>query len=398
MAAANNPRYLGYPFLVDAQDLMRRSFDYLKTKMPAWQPSEGQLDTMIIEAVASEAADIGTLTSQVTTAIYRDFGNSLMGIPPIDATAAVTDTTFNLIDTLGHTINAGTQVGIRNSDGDLVPFQVLTTVIVPGGEDTATVTIVASIPGANGSTLGSVDGPVELIDVIEWIDTITQDTVTIGGVDAELDGDYLTRLTQELQTITPTPILPRDFSILATKIAGVRRATTIDLYNPDDDSDDNPKMVTVVALDSAGNSVGSTIKTEISEYLESLREINFVVKTMEADINDIDVDVTVTTVPGYNSGDVAARVFLAIANYLSPASWGAEDNDNAIPPKTWTNKTTIEYLELASVVNNVIGVNSVTLLKLAAHGDTTLAEDFEMDGVATLPSISTITNIAVSIA
>jgi uncharacterized phage protein gp47/JayE len=62
--------------------------------------------------------------------------------------------------------------------------------------------------------------------------TVTLDAPTAGGVDAESDADYLDRLHELLTLLAPRPILPNDFAVLARTVAGVGRATAIDLYNP----------------------------------------------------------------------------------------------------------------------------------------------------------------------
>lgn len=392
MVLANNSGYLGYPILVDAQDLMQRAFTYLKNKIPSWEPSEGQLDVWMIETIASEAADIGTLASQVPLSIFRYFGANLMGIQPIDATSATTTIKFNLSDVLGHTIPAGSQVGIRNITGDLIAFITLNELVIPAGSDEGNAVISAIIPGAAASGLGTISGPVELIDVFSWVDNITQYTVTTGGLDAESDDTYLSRLALELQTMAPRPILPRDFAILARNVPGVQRAVAIDGYNPDDETDDNERMVTIVALDSSGNPVSSDIKTDISDYLEQLREINFVVNMMDAVIIQIDITAVYTILSGYNSGDVADRVSSAINGYIDPATWGIDSTDDPNDPITFINRDTIYYLELATVINNVVGVDRITTLTLGLHGDSQAATDLVLDAIVPIPTIETLSS------
>jgi len=381
-------RYITYPIVQDARDLMQRAFDYLKTKIPGWQPSEGQLDVWLIEAFGSEASEIAGLASEVPKTVFRYFGSTVMGIPPISATPAVVQSTWFFTDAAGHTIRAGTQVGIRDADDNLIPFYVLVDVIVAGGQtQTAAdaVTLVAAIPGANTSGLGSVGGDVELIDPIAWVDHITQSAVTSGGADAESDDDYLSRLSQQLQLMGPRPILPRDFAILARNIAGIQRAAVLDGYNPADQTFNNERMVTVVPVDVAGQPVSAGTKTTLAAYLESLREVNFVVNTLNPTLQEIDVSVTVKVLSGYDPTEVASRVEAAVIAYLNPANWGVSQDDDPNDPQTWVNEQTIYYLELATVINNVAGVDRITALTLGAHGGAQVATDYVLNGVVPLP-------------
>ena len=390
----SNSRFITFPIETDSRILMEEAFTYLESKIPGWSPSEGQLDVWMIEAFAGEAADVATIATQVPKAIFRFFGDQLFNIPAVNASPAVVETTWFVINNLGYTITQGTQFGVRDSAGDVHVFVALNDVSIPAGSTQATagqVVGIATIPGADATDLGSIGGVVELIDPLIWVDHITMTGPTSGGQDAETDDDYLDRLALRLQTISPRPILPRDFSILARDIPGVQRAATLDLYNPANNTWNNERMVTVISLDQFGINVGAPIKAAVAAYLDGLREINFIVNTMDATVNLIDVSVTVTVLPGYNPTDVAARTQAVIQSYLSPAIWGMDDNDNRNDPKTWTNTTIIYYLELATAINNVGGVDRITLLTLGPHLGTLNPADYTMTGVVPIPTPSTIT-------
>jgi uncharacterized phage protein gp47/JayE len=449
---------------------------------------------------------------------------------------------------VGHTIPAGTQVSITDASGNVVPFQVLYDVIVPGGSNTTAaggVTLSAVTAGAAASAIGSPGGSIALIDALAFVNTITQVAGTTGGVDAETDDEYLSRLSNELQTLSPTPILAADFAILAQNVAGVQRAVAVDNYNPahnfltaneasaetdasgwtnsanttiastaaqhldgaksvqmtaasaatmsminaasktivpgdtitavasfrsavtprvcnvgiqwrdagdaiisgtfganvndtttgwtqafctavapatavkcriltqvttpanaevhyvdnaslrrGDTTDwvpggtvdvGNQRMVAVYALDSTGTPVGGTVKTAISTYLQSLREVNFIVNVADPVKHEIDVTVAVSTIVGYSTTDVAARIKLAIEAFLNPAAWGIATSDNPNDPITWNNTPTINRLALGAAIQAVTGVNQITTLTLGPHGGSQAAADYTMGDVAPVP-------------
>lgn len=394
---ATNARYIGYPILTDARDLVQKAFNYLIAKIPGWQPSEGNLDVWILEAAMSEAADIATLASEVPKSIFRYFGSTLFNVVPQDAVAATTTATFTLADANGHTISAGTQVGVRDSAGTLWPFQVVADVVVPGGSlvtGAGAVSLVALVPGAGSSGLGSVGGNIELIDAISWIASIAQVTITAGGADAESDDNYLSRLALELQTMSPRPILPRDFSILSRNVAGVQRAAAVDGYNPADGTFNNERMITIVALDANGIPVGSTVKTAIQNYLDAMREINFQVHTADAVVSQVDVTTHVKLLAGYSAADVQTRIVSAIRGYLSPVSWGIERTDDPNDPQTWSNIAIIRYDDLVWLVRNTAGVDYIIDLTVGLHGGAMSAVDLNLGGVVPLPNPNTITAVA----
>jgi hypothetical protein len=388
----SNSRFITYPIETDSRALMEQAFDFLTINIPGWAPSEGQLDVWMVEAFSSEAADIGTLSTEVPKAIFRFFGSSLFAIPSVEASTALVNTTWHVLDTVGHTIAAGTQFGIRDATGELHAFVVLTDVAIPPGSNQTAVGEVigtAAIPGAASSDVGVADGPVELIDTFVWIDYVTQSGPSAGGEDAESDDAYLDRLALELQTISPRPILPRDFSILARKVPGVQRATTLDLYDPANNTWNNERMVTVVSIDEDGNPVPSTIRDDVKNYLDAMREINFIVNVMDVIVTGVDVTCNVTILEGYDPVDVVGRVGDTLRNYFDPAKWGIDVNDNPNDPKTWNNINTVYYLEVSSVINLVGGVGRITDLRIGPAGGAQYAADLTLPGVVTLPSPGT---------
>jgi len=367
---------------------MQRAFDYLAGKIPGWIPAEGNLDVWMIEAFGNEAADIQTMATEVPKSLFRYLGSKLFGIQPIDAVAATTTTTWTLTDALGHTIPAGTQVSILDHNGTPVPFQVLFDVVVSGGSSATAaggVTLIASTPGAAATNLGGPGGAVQLIDPLAFVSAITMVAATTGGVDAESDDDYLARLSTELTTMSPRPILANDFAILANNVTGVQRAMAIDNYNPADQTTNNQRMVCVYSLDSTGSPVNASVKTAVQTYLQSLREVNFIVNTDDPVKREIDVTAAVVMNVGYTSADIIARVQQAIINYLNPATWGISPSDTPSNPITWINTPTINRLELASAITTVVGVNVINTLTLGAHGGAQAATDYVMPGKAPIP-------------
>lgn len=543
-------KYITIPIDTDPEDLLAASIAYMQSKFPGWQPHDGNLDTAILEATAALASDVRDLATRVPDSIFRILGASLFNLPPGEASGAVGNTTWTAVDTLGHTVVAGTHVGIRNATGDLVAFTVLSDVVIPPGSAATTagaVPIIAVSPGADSTGLGSIGGPVELIDPLIWVLNITIAGPTSGGVDAEFDDDYLDRLRSQLQLLTPRPILPQDFSVLARTIATVYRAVTIDNYNPQhnyltlNESDietsaagwavlanttlaqsatqaqhgvdslrmtatagadmsaviaaskvtvvgetytavasfrtavtarackvgiqwrdvadailstdygatvndnaagwvqpfvtavapagavkarvvvfvtapaaaeihyvdeiqlrhgttkdwvpgdtietGNERMVTVVGLTLAGAGVSDPTKVLIETYLDSLREVTFVIHTMDPTITSIKVNFVVTVLEGFSPADVVARATTAVSGYLSPAVWGSQPGD----PRSWKNQTVVDRLELATVINNVAGVNGVPTLELAKTGDALGIINLNLPGIVPLATPGVIT-------
>jgi hypothetical protein len=227
-----NTGYLTFPLETDSDTLVQNALTNLMFSIPGWLPKEGHLEVQIIEVLGRMTSETAAVAAQVPPGIFRYFGKSIIGIPAIEAAPATVASTWTLRDTAGHTIPAGTDVYYPIDGVTQVGFRVQSDVVVaPGSSTTSTgeVVLVATTPGtaANGLTSATVN----LIDSLAWVSSIVTEATTSGGVEAETDSAYLDRLRAELRLLTPRPILPNDFALLAERIAGVGRATAIDGYD-----------------------------------------------------------------------------------------------------------------------------------------------------------------------
>lgn len=583
--------YIEPPLDVDPDSLANDALDYLIANVPGWSPQDGHIEVWLITALARMVAEARTVASAVPTTIFRFFGRSLLLLDPIDAAAASAPSTWTMIDNQGYTIPAGTLVGLRRTGDELVPFRVRDAVTVPYG-------LTTTLPGevildafdeglaANGLPAGAA----EMIDALSFVESVVTTAITSGGADAETDDEYLDRLSNELQLLTPRPILTGDFAVLARRVPGVHRAVAIDGYDPNktdhvrftggagayvstpDDAaldvpgdieivtrvrladwtpaadvtpaqkagaygltlrttgalrlwvyvggvltnmpdstvtvdsvaaanewvwlratrasgsgntnyyysldqvedaalvnwtalgvqvvggagavtnsanilqldgsgaaipfdmqtalirngiggtlaanfraldvdpnaptgyvdsagrvwtfaagplpvhpTDEERTVAVAIVDEAGDPLPTGTKVEVDNYLESLREVNFVVNIIDPTYTAVDVDFTVTVAPEWDTADVIARATAAVEGYLDPASWGG---GNETPP-VWRFRTVVRLYEVAGVLNNVAGVDEVVTLLLNGA-----AVDVNLPGVAPLPTAGAVTGAA----
>jgi hypothetical protein len=384
--------YIVFPIETEPVDLLQEIYDYLRGRIPGWQPANGSLDVWLAEAFAEIAADIRDLAQDVPPAIFRYFGATIAGVEPQDAVSATVDTTWTMKDDSGYTVPAGTEVAVRDASGNLQTFETLADFVVAPGSTTATpVTVVAVIPGADGSGLGSAGQALEIQSLLEYVTSVTMIAATSGGQDAETDDDYLNRLRTRMLLLTPTPILPQDFAVLARDIPGVMRSVAIDGLIPPS-SHGNERAVAVAMTDEDGLAVSAGIKAAVVAYLDSLREVNFLVSAFDPTYTQIDVTVQVKARPGFTN--VQADVVAALQQFLSPATWGIPDEGN---PRDWNLTTAVRYLEVAEVINRVDGVDYITTtggnfdLQTRIHSGSLGRTDIALSGEAPLTTAGTIT-------
>lgn len=226
------PTYIYPPIDADQGQLYQGFVTFMQANIPGWVPYSGQLDDWLARAFAGIQASLTELTSDVATSIYRYFGANIVNVPPLDATSSVGTITITVQDANGpYVIPAFTQMSFPDASGTLQGFETTVDVTVANGSTTATgVFVTAMTAGSSGngcSGAGDLDST-----GITFITGLTLSALTANGTDAELDSDYLNRLTALFTTLTPTPITPIDFTIIAATQAGVSRAFTMATFNP----------------------------------------------------------------------------------------------------------------------------------------------------------------------
>jgi Baseplate J-like protein len=153
------------------------------------------------------------------------------------------------------------------------------------------------------------------------------------------------------------------------------------------------RYITVVGVDENGLALTTAKKNELDAYLESLREVNFVVNVIDPVYTTVDVTFAAVAQEGWTPSDVETRAEQAVTDYLSPKNWGLPEDiggDVPVPPE-WVNTTTVRYLELASVINGVGGLDYITSLTLRKGTEAFAAADVVLAGVVPLPQPGTIT-------
>jgi hypothetical protein len=226
------PTYIYPPLESDPGQLYDGFKAFMQANIPGWIPYSGQLDDWLARAFTGIQASLTEVASDVATSIYRYFGANIVNVPPFDATSAVGTITITVQDANGpYLIPAFTQMSFPDASGTLQGFETIADVTVPNGSTTATsVFVQAMTPGSSGngcSGSGDLDST-----GITFITSLALSALTANGTDAESDPAYLNRLTALFTTLTPTPITPIDFTVIAATQDGVARAFTMPTFNP----------------------------------------------------------------------------------------------------------------------------------------------------------------------
>ena len=364
----------------DASIIEQQINEALAEKFEGWSPAEGSPTTWLIKAFARISSTVKDQASVTAAAVFKRFGETIARVPPILAAPATVGSTWTMVDNAGYTIPAGTQVTIAAAGDVVVGFETSEAVTVDPGDTTASVALRAIEPGeaANGLTADP-----HLRDALFFVDKVESDGTTANGVDEEEEDAYLNRLTEAMQLFSDSPIVPRDWEIDARADAGVARALCLPGYDAEKEEDEQPLTVTVVPVDEDGLALSAGAREKLQER-QAAKTLSGVLNFVAVPTyTEIDVEVDVTVLAGFDAAAVVAAVEARLTAYLSPANWGLP-TIGASTSVDWENQETVHLNELISEVDRVGGVGRVVTLKLAESGDPLAAADVALAGVAPL--------------
>lgn len=367
--------YVNIPLETDNNILSQDAYEYIQTFIPNWLPSDGNLDVRIIDAISLQAAESRDVCSDVPTTIFRYFGTNLLGLPSIDGTPATLNLTFTARDSVGYTVPGGTHVQATDSAGNISYWTTVSDAIIPPASTSVTpVPALASENGTAFNTLTFSSGQVTLVDSLAFILQIDSVGASSGGIDAEDDPTYLTRLTKDLTILSPKPIVPGDYAILAQNFAGIARALAVDGYDFIANTSGNAKTITVYVIEADGSAPPSPTLTAIQAYLASLREVGFVIYVEPPHYTGFNTQYAVTARAGIVHADLKTAIDAAIVAYLDDSVWGQDrTSGNASANNEWTNKPFVRLSELSAVIQDVPGVDTITTLTINST-----ASDFDL--------------------
>ena len=379
----------------------------MQQAFPGFQPSQANPLTVQANVFGSWSADVGTLASAGSQELLRQMGTKLFGVPYQQGTPATAIATVTAVDTLGHTLPAGTQLTLT-LNGTPLAFQTVSALTIGSGASTGTVTVAAV---QNGVAFNGATNPATLVAQINWVSGVSVAAPATGGNDQENDTHYLNRLVAVLQTMALRPITATDYATVALNFvpaAGtdqqlVGRAAAIDGYDPATNTYGNQREVTVAVTDSSGNALNtdtmygiggssSSIVTNsaqwgVAGWLRSLRETGFIVNVLAPNYTTVYVAVTVKGAQGYTAATVQANVQAALLGYLSPASFGLPQGASV----GWQNQTAVPLSQVMATVQGVLGVQRVLPGTLAVDTNpspTNTTNDLVLAGPFPLPTSS----------
>jgi hypothetical protein len=361
---------------LDAATLERQRNEALESRFEGWSPAEGGFFTWLNKPTSRIDAMLIAQLGLTLTAMFKRFGESIIGVPPILAAPASVESTWAMADDAGYTVPAGTQVTIAATGETTVGFKTAADVVVAPGSTAASVTLVAIEAGTAGNELSA--DPV-LRDALAFVDMIALDGVTANGVDEETEDAYLARLVKRLRTLSLSLIVGEDFEIDALDFAPVYLAKCLEAYDADAE-EAKALHVSLWTVDLAGQDLSAPNKAALKERQQAKVPSGVTVHTADPTRTPIKVKAKVAVKPGFDPSAVTTAAAARLTAYLDPAIWPLADFGDPGSGGGWVNRTVVRRFELVSTLDQVGGVDYVDSLELGKEGSAFGTADVELPG------------------
>jgi hypothetical protein len=210
----------------DPQAIFDSMLALAESRLPQWEPKNGALETVLMEATATGMADLVYAANRVLGALVEGVIN-LYGVTRDEGTPATGTVRLTLTGSPTTVIDEGTLFRIEDADSMLVATE---TVTVTGG--TLDVAVATTDTGGylNAIVAGTACDPVVAVPHLANCVLLTD---LNGGSDAMDDLAFLTKASTTFSRVTSALVTAPSFAAYALEQSYVKRAVAVDQYDHD---------------------------------------------------------------------------------------------------------------------------------------------------------------------
>jgi uncharacterized phage protein gp47/JayE len=290
-----------------------------------------------------------------TSGNYLDYKAEEYGLTRLAATKATGQITIT--GTNATVIPAGSLFSTAGG----IQFETLAEVTISG--TTVVASVRAVVAGISGNVAISAINTIPI--AIPGVTSVDNAAGTTGGTDQETDEALRDRILEKVQN-PATSGNSNHYVQWAKEVAGVGDARCLPLW-------DGNGTVKVVIIDGNKEPASGTIVTNVETYIETVRPIGADVTVVSASAVEIDVDATLTLLPGYILADVKTAFETNLTNYLKSIAFEQSYVSYAVIGSTLLDTEGVQdYADLT--VNLGTSNISIANTEVATKGTVTLSE------------------------
>jgi hypothetical protein len=360
----------------EPQDIYNGSITYAQSALPEFIPRTGTVEDAIMQAVSYSTSLLMGAINRLPNGLMEGI-LKVMGFNRREATFATGSALFNVFDTSGITIAAGTVIAYQLVEEDTITsysFETDSDLVIPETFDSGTVTITATTAGLypqlfDGQSLVLISSAIGVVDLE------LSGNLSIGS-ESETDIEYFNRGTQYLASLNGTlATAPQMRNYIISNYANVPFFKVYDLT----DGTDTPPLlfadaaapgcVTIAMCSETGEPLSSTVVNEVIADMEEKSVAGLQVTAIDMVPETVLVNVDISVSSGFLPSTISNDVDIALSDYLSFDNFISR-SDNII----YAN----ELVSVAALVPGVKFVKSLTIVSFAgtgtidANGDLTL--------------------------
>ncbi len=372
----------GYPrpdLPEDAATLAEQSFDELQTRMPRWRPAVAGPMTWLLEAHAVQTA-AGMRYMQLWSAFSYAYLGAIDGRPVRDARPATASSTWTFVDEAPYLIAEGIPLTLTTPAGEVVELLVAEDYEHAGGLTTpvGAVQLVAAVAGAAPNDLS---GELLIQEAAREYDGAELVGLLTGGAEGETEDEFLGALTRRRRLSTPRPVKGEEFEDFLIEEPDVGGSVVVDLYNAETETADVLGTTTAFVWGIDGEPLPALRQAALESQMRDLVEVNYDFFLRPRQYTTINVTTTGVALPGYDPATVEANLDAAIRVFLDPARWGLLVSQDVA---RFANRTVVSFLDFTGEIGgpNIVGLDRLTTLQIAADGDPLGTTNITLDGIA----------------
>lgn len=341
---------------LDPQALYLDALERVRQTLPEWEPREGQIELVLLQALAFEVAEtvgsINRLPNSMIEGLLRLFGIERQSGSYPTATVLITAIDGDIT----RTVPFGTRMFYSADSTSLLVFELdddvdLDTLDLDGkATGTGNITAVSASEAYAGLAEGTaltLLTPTAFIASIELASSIATGSVT------ETDTDYFNRGMLRLNRLTEALTRPEHFTnYVLENFPAVKSAHTYDQL--DENQDVTLGHVAIFVLGPEGAEIDAGTQTVIQEDVTDMAQANLEVHVLTPTIVPVIVIATVAISAGYSSAAVQAACEAAVESFLDPNIMPFLDR--------------VRLFEIIAVLSNVAGVEYVSAATLDTTG------------------------------
>lgn len=286
----------------------------IQAALPTWDARNGALETVLLEAFATGAADVIYALNRLPGRIEADI-LALYDVARYAGAQATGTAVITFDASRTSTVAAGLRFAVPDSE---IVLEIVTTTTGTGATLSVPVRAAEAGAAANALTSGSA---LDVLDSIPYAVSVALSGTLTGGADPETDDAYIQRASTRLARVTSSLVVDDHFTAYALENPAVKRAKAYDLWDGTGANTASDVGYITVATYGSQAQVASGTRTTLDAEMTERCAAMITPVVIAATVSTINIAATVVALAGYNTTTVRDACIAAVRAYVNTDRW-----------------------------------------------------------------------------